>query len=438
MKQDARIAAVIEVLEHMNNAWSSGEMVPADVLIGRYYRDRRYMGSKDRREVSNYVYAIIRKGGALEWRLEQENMEAQPREMVLMLLATDGGLTRHEIEHMFTGKHHAPEPLSLREQMLIDAAEGTALITDEMPDWARHNIPDFAAPWLKEKFGDHFEEAMGALEQQAPVDLRVNPLKGSREDIIFELDKLGHNPAQTPHSPLGIRLRERLSIQALDVYKDGSVEVMDEGSQLVASLVQAEPGDTVIDFCAGAGGKTLAIAEKMRGEGTVYAWDTDAKRLKQMKPRLKRAGVHNVLMRCIKGEQDEALAPYKRTADWVLVDVPCSGSGTWRRNPDGRWRYMEEDIHAFAKKQASILAAASQFVKPGGSIVYSTCSLYSQENEAIIGAFCVDNPDFRIADLPETWNEFYSWIEGVGTAIQALPHRHQTDGFFAACLEHIA
>lgn len=437
MKQSARISATIEILTELNQALASAEQgfTPADVLMKRYFRDRRYMGSKDRREVSRLVYGVIRHGGALEWRLEQANLPGKPRNMLLLMLATLEGLSRAEIEVLFDGEGHAPKKLDIKEQMLIDGAQGGALETDDMPDWARYNIPEFAVESFTAHYAGGVPNLIAELNKEAPVDLKVNPLKTTREDVIFELDKLGYRAAPTPHSPLGVRMQQRAPLQGTKLIKDGLVEVMDEGSQIVAALADAQPGQVVIDFCAGAGGKTVAMAEQMKGEGTLYAWDVDGERLKQMVPRLKRADVHHVVMRKIAGERDAALKPYRNSADVVLVDAPCSGSGVWRRAPDSRWRYEKEDIEKFAAQQRSILQAASQCVKPGGRLIYATCSLYSAENDAIVQAFHVDNPAFGVAELSPLWEQFESYVDGVGNGIRALPHQHQTDGFFAMVLE---
>lgn len=437
MQQGARISAAIEVLATLNDALAAdaGGFAPADVLIQRYFRDRRYMGSKDRREVARLVYGVIRDGGGLEWRLEHANMPSKPRNMMLLFLAAVEGLSRAEIEALCDGEGHSPKKLDIKEQMLIDGAENASLETDEMPDWARYNLPEFAAESFKAQYAGGFPNLMAKLKEEAPVDLRINPLKTSREDVVFELDKAGYRAAPTPYSPLGVRLQQRIPLQATEIYKNGLVEVMDEGSQIVAALADAKPGDVVIDFCAGAGGKTVAIAEAMNGEGSVYAWDIDGERLKQMVPRLKRAGVHNVVMRAIAGERDAALKPYRNSADVVLVDAPCSGSGVWRRAPDSRWRYEAEDIEKFAAQQLSILQAASQCVKVGGRLIYATCSLYSAENDAIVQTFHVDNPAFNVAELSPLWEKFESYVDGVGNGLRALPHQHQTDGFFAMVFE---
>jgi 16S rRNA (cytosine967-C5)-methyltransferase len=439
MQAAARLSAATELLETIYEGWQAGKRAPADALLSDYYKSRRYMGSKDRGFVSQLIYFILRHGGALQWWLEQAGFRhVTPRQVVLAALVLDGHYDAENLIRLCDGKRHNPEPLNSDEEHLVRFCEDKPLYPAEMPEWARFNLPDWTLNQLKEHLGDEFAEAIEALNQEAPVDLRVNTLKcPERSDLIMELDRYKFYGAPTRHSTLGIRLKKRLPIYTIDAFRNGWFEMQDEGSQIVAALAEAKSGEKVIDFCAGAGGKTLALAAQMENKGRLLAWDVNENRLGQMKKRLRRAGVDNVITHVLSSENDSFIKRHIDSADCVLVDAPCSGSGTWRRNPDLKWRFGAEDMEEMCALQASILKSASRTVRPGGRLVYATCSLLPQENALQVKKFLEESPDFRIAEPAEEYRSLAQEVAGVGPVIQLMPHKHETDGFFAAILQRL-
>ena len=372
MKPGARVAAAIEIWEQLEAAQSGGSRTPADAVFGKYFRERRFIGSKDRREISRQLYGILRNERPLEWRLKTGDLEPTPRHLALAALVFLDGLGGEEIGGLFSGDTYCPEPLSADEQEWVVAQGGMDLLDDSIPLPVRLNYPD----WLEGEFGDLFDEQLAAaMNAEAPVDLRVNTLKATREQARVALaeESLAAEPME--RSAIGVRLRQRTVLPATRAFREGWIEVQDEGSQLVAQLVGAQPGDLGIDFCAGAGGKTLALAAAMENRGRILAWDVADSRFDQMKPRLVRAGVDNVQRRLLASEKDPFIEQYHDAADWVLVDAPCTGTGMWRRSPDLRRRTSPTDLAEALEQQSRILASAAKLVKPGGRLVYATCSI---------------------------------------------------------------
>jgi len=444
MQQAAQIQAVIEIMEHVQSIWAADRRAPVDSLLGKYFKERRYIGSKDRGAISDLTYFVLRNGGALDWHIEQCDRSSTPRRLVMVALLFYGQaghtpMEREDIAALFTGAKYAPPVITEQEQLMLARCEGREFTPPTMPDDARYNYPQWMEGRLRDAFGDALPEAMTALNQQAPIDLRVNLLKCmSQSDLILALDKDGYFGVPTPLSPIGVRLKKRLPAFNTQAFKDGMYEMQDEGSQIVSLLVQAKPGDKVIDFCAGAGGKTLAIAATMRNKGRLLAWDVAAHRLEQINKRLARAGVDNVQTHVIKDEKDPFLKRHVGTADWVVVDAPCSGSGTWRRNPDLKWRFSAEDLQEVKALQASILKNAARLVKPGGKLVYITCSIFPDENTWQLKQFLINNPTFRVARPDKLWDKHVTLQDGVGPYLQLSPHKDGTDGFFGAVLTNDA
>jgi 16S rRNA (cytosine967-C5)-methyltransferase len=298
----------------------------------------------------------------------------------------------------------------------------------------RANLPT----WLYDKFVARYGEeetlAMAeALNSQAPLDLRVNVVKAFRDDVVAELEKAPIACEPMPYAPQGIRLRKKPALQNLPLFKDGAIEVQDEGSQVLSQIVGAKRGEMVVDFCAGAGGKTLALGAAMRNTGRLYAFDVSEKRLAKLKPRLARSGLSNVHPVVIAHENDAKIKRLAGKIDRVLVDAPCSGLGTLRRNPDVKWRQTPESLVELNAKQTSILAGAARLVKPGGRLVYATCSLLDEENDAIVEQFLAQHQDFELVPMNEVLAEQKIELEMQGY-LKMLPHKHHTDGFFAAVL----
>ena len=315
---------------------------------------------------------------------------------------------------------------------------------EDLMDRHRHNLPQWLADALQAQLGAEFWPLVAALNQPGPLDLRVNAMKAKRADVLVALKKVGIKSKATPYAPAGLRLEGKPVLAKVEEFNNGSVEIQDEGSQLLALLVDAKRGEMVVDFCAGAGGKTLALGEAMRNSGRLYAFDTSAHRLEGQKPRLARSGLSNVHPVAIAHERDERIKRLAGKIDRVLVDAPCSGLGTLRRHPDLKYRNSLKTIAEYAALQGKILQSAARLVKSGGRLVYATCSLLPQENEDNAIAFSQANPDFEplsvaqlLGDLKVEKPEFLTSqpLEnqpGSASYLRLWPHRHQTDGFFAA------
>lgn len=436
MTPGAHVQAAIEVLDHLYGAWQANKKVPVDALFADYFRARKYIGSKDRGAISDLVYYCLRYGGSLEWHVERAGKAANPRRIVMLGVMFKRGLDLDGVKALFNWQKYCPTMLTDAEIGIIQRSEGESLEHPDMPDPARHNYPDWMDGRLKDAFGDALPEAMAALNSQAPIDLRTNTLKcKDRGDLILALDADGYFGTPTPLSPLGVRLKKRLPAFNTQAFKDGKYEMQDEGSQIVAQLVEARPGQKVIDFCAGAGGKTLAIAAQMENKGRILAWDVAEKRLEQMRKRLRRSGVSNVQLHVLRDESDAFLKRHVGSADWVVVDAPCSGSGTWRRNPDLKWRFSLEDLHEVKAAQQRILQSASRLLGPKGKLVYITCSVFHDENIWQIKQFLGDNPTFKVVAPNKVWDKLTHTTPDIGPVIRLSPHSEGTDGFFAAILQ---
>ena len=419
MKPGARMASAMEALEEMEANWSEGGRAPADAVLNQYFRQRRFIGSKDRGEISRVVYAVLRNEAALNWQLDQGGLPADPRGRVLAEAVLLGGAELEDMKALCDGQQYCPPRLSEPELGWIKQQAGQPLLADAMPPAVRHHFPEWLTPRLESVFGDQLPDAMAALNEEASVDLRVNTLKTSRDELVGALQDAGLEPEPTPHSALGVRLHKRGALFATEAFRAGWFEMQDEGSQLVAALVQAKPGDKGVDFCAGAGGKTLALSAQMENRGRILAWDTAGKRLGQMKPRLGRAGVSNVQARVLKSERDNVVKRHRDSADWVLLDVPCTGTGTWRRSPDLRRRTTPEALTEVQAHQRAILESAARLVKSGGRLIYATCSILPEENEQQVEAFLGDHDSFT----------------RIGDDLRLYPHTHGTDGFYGAVLQ---
>ena len=338
---------------------------------------------------------------------------------------------------MFDGGRYRPDPLDDGERRALRQLEGHSLSHPEQPDWVRLNVQEWVAPHLQEAYGEAWGREIAALEKPPPVDLRVNRLKATVAEAQAALALEGIDTEPMRFAPNGLRLKRRLSVVAGEAFQSGLVEVQDEGSQLVAGLVDAQPGMQIADYCAGAGGKTLAIAAGMNNKGRVVAMDVYESRLERSAQRLRRAGAHNVERRALDGDNRKWLKRQAGAFDRVLVDAPCTGTGTWRRNPDGRWTLRPEDLAELVPKQAAILDAAARLVKPGGGLIYATCSVLPAENERQIEAFLERHPEFAAVPVTDVWRDAMGAEpppEIAGPYLRLSPLRHGTDGFFAATL----
>ncbi|RTL95084.1 MAG: RsmB/NOP family class I SAM-dependent RNA methyltransferase [Hyphomicrobiales bacterium] len=429
MTPAARLQATIELMHEVDSIPR-----PADAVVSAWFRARRYIGDKDRGEILELLYALLRHHARLGWWLARHGREDRPRNRLLAWLSLKEGRAPDQIERLFNGAKFAPAMLMDREHALLVKLRGCTIDHPDMPEEVRLECPSWAVDPLRRRFKEAFGDEMAALLTPAPLDLRVNPIKSTREAMLGALKNLGLRAQPSALAPHGIRLNERPSLASLPMLKNGEVEIQDEGSQLVAMLVDARPGERVVDFCAGAGGKTLAIAAQMNNKGHVVACDVMEGRLKRGAERFRQAGLHNIETRLLASETDRWIKRHKGGFDRVLVDAPCSGTGTWRRNPDTRWRAPEEQgLDRLVSLQARILASAARLVKPGGRLVYATCSMLPEENEDQVAAFLTAHPAFRVVPLHEAAPR----LTGSAHAdyLSLTPARNDTDGFFAAVMQ---
>jgi len=392
---------------------------PADAALSGFFRSHAKIGQRDRATIADSVYAALRRRRLLESLVGTPS----PRRLALATWALLLGASLRDLEPWLRGE----EPQWLAAVKRATAAGQPLGVQCELPDWVVDKLSRrFEEPAL-------LEIARG-LAQSASLDLRVNSLKMTREAAMKRLADDGISAAATPYSPDGLRLDGHPAINRHPVFLDGGVEVQDEGSQLLCHLVAPKRGEMVVDFCAGAGGKTLALGALMRSTGRLYAFDISPKRLAGLKPRLARSGLSNVHPQRIEGINDPRVKRLAGKIDRVLVDAPCSGLGTLRRNPDMKWRQTPEDVRELAAKQASLLAAAARLVKPGGRIVYATCSILDEENREIAEAFLAGHAQFRLIPAVEVLEKERIDLD-MGKYFEVWPHRHGTDGFFAAVFE---
>ena len=394
---------------------------PADAVLHHFFREHRQLGQHDRGFVADSIFGLLRH----KELVGHLTGNAVPRRLLLAYLARVAGTSVRDL---------AP--------CLTDAEAGwlagiKAQSLDALPLATRAELPG----WLIEKLRPQMSEAdllaFGrALQQPAPLDLRVNTLRSDRESVVRQLAESGIAGEPTPYSPVGIRLKGKPALNRHPLFLSGAIEVQDEGSQLLAYLVAPKRRDLVVDFCAGAGGKSLHLGALMQSHGRVYAFDVSQARIAQLKPRLKRSGLSNLYPHLIRNENDIRIKRLGGKIDRVLVDAPCSGIGTLRRNPDLKWRQSPQSVAELKLKQAAILRAAATLVKPGGRLVYATCSLLAEENEDIVAAFLGENPRFAILRCSELLKQQRIGLD-TGENLRLLPHVHGTDGFFAAALEKV-
>ncbi len=403
---------------------------PADAKLGEFFRNNRDLGTKDRAFVAESVYGVLRRLRYLSAVTANDaNDPDDARKLILAWLLKVEGKSIRELEPI------------LNEQQTEWAHAIKAKSTQDLPLAVQADVRD----WLWAKLVAQYGEAEAlticrSMFEQAALDLRVNTIKGTREEVLARM--LAENTIKdnvieiTPYSPIGIRMGARLNISKHVLFEAGKIEVQDEGSQLLTYLVAPKRGQMVADFCAGAGGKTLAIGALMKNTGRLYAFDISEKRLTNLGKRLKRSGLSNLHAQVISSESDPKLKRLNAKFDRVLVDAPCSGFGTLRRNPDLKWRFEEADIAELNTKQAAILARAAKLTKAGGRLIYATCSLLSDENEAIAEAFLLENSDFKLIAANEVLSHQQIKLD-TGRYLKLLPHLHGTDGFFAAVFEKI-
>jgi len=427
MRPAARVQAAIEMIASV-----LARRQPADRLSDEYLRARRYVGSKDRRAIADLVYRVLRHRGRLEWAMGEVPTDplSHARSLVIAELAATGAIA----DQLFDGSQYGPALLSERERRLI-GTEGEG--RGSAPPWVLANCPPWLTPEFAPEVATNPRVLLGDPDARAPLDLRVNTLRATREEVLVQLQREGIAAVPTPIAPNGIRVAGSLRLDAHQLFRDGTIEVQDEGSQIVAAVCRAVPNEIVIDFCAGAGGKTLAFAAAMGGRGRLVACDVDSRRLGELERRARRAGATNITTHIA----DAALAaPAIEQGDLVVLDVPCSGSGTWRRNPDAPWRLSPEVLEGYRDSQRRILASGANLVRPHGRLAYITCSLFPSENGAQIEAFLAAHPAWRRRDLRADWQRFTPrpWPGTDDGDLVLAPGTTETDGFFLAIVEPAA
>ena len=392
---------------------------PADTVVGRYFREHDSLGQQDRAFIAEATFGVLRHKRVLDHFARQ----ASPRRLVLAWLVKFNGVSARELSAMLM-----PDEIEWLNEVKAAPLDGLPLpVRAELPDWVYER--------LVRDLGEAEVLALGrALQDPGPLDLRVNLLRSDRETALASLRRSGVEAAPTPHSPVGIRVEGKPPINRHPLFLEGAIEVQDEGSQLIGYLVAPTRHDLVVDFCAGAGGKSLMLGAMMHSQGRVYAFDVSPGRLARLKPRLKRSGLSNLHPHLLRNEHDTKVKRLAGKIDRVLVDAPCSGLGTLRRNPDLKWRQSPEGVDEMRVKQAAILHAASTLVKAGGRLVYATCSLLREENEEIVDAFASKHPDFAPLSCAKLLAQHGIAVQ-CGEQMRLWPHVHGTDGFFAAVFE---
>lgn len=430
MTPSARLQAAAEVLDRI-----AGGRAPAEEALKAWGRENRYAGSKDRRAIADRVYRCLRARARLAWAMGRDDGRA----LVIASLALIDDLPLEEIEALFSGEGYAPPPLKPNERERLTAPPGAP------PGWVSAGLPEFVVEDFKATFGAAWAgEAEAMMVPRAPIDLRVNTARGSVLAVKQDIEREDLQPAFAPWSTVCLRLAAEPppNVQKLAAFRDGRIEIQDEGSQICAYLAGAGPGMTVVDYCAGGGGKTLVLGQRLQGKGRLVACDVVQKRLDNIRPRLARADLKAELR--LIGEAGEGMEDLAGQADLVLVDAPCSGSGTWRRRPEDAWRLTVEEVERLHELQVAILDRAAALVKPGGRLAYVTCSMLSRENEASASAFEAAHPEFRPVPVDRAMeggpfspaaHERLAELAAGGHRLRLSPHSTGTDGFFIALYE---
>ncbi|QXZ10014.1 RsmB/NOP family class I SAM-dependent RNA methyltransferase [Comamonas sp. Y33R10-2] len=414
----------------------------ADSVVSYFFRENRYLGPRERATLAETTYTVLRKKLLFEGLAHSGSGPRERRLAILGFSAVlrEQGKKQGNVKNKdgLDSETFIKAALTPQELKWLDACDN--IKPDELMESHRHNLPEWMVEPLKAQVGDEFWALTESMEKAAPLDLRVNALNDKPAEVRKELEKAGIKAKPTPFSPLGLRIDGKPALAKVDAFNRGAIEVQDEGSQLLALMLDAKRGEMVVDFCAGAGGKTLAIGASMRNTGRLYAFDVSGHRLDALKPRLARSGLSNVHPAAIAHERDERVKRLAGKIDRVLVDAPCSGLGTLRRNPDLKWRQSPKAVEELTVKQAAILESSARLVKAGGRLIYATCSILPQENEAIAEAFSAAHPEFELlnaADVLEQikvvdGDKLCSGGEDGKRYLRLWPHRHHTDGFFAA------
>lgn len=392
---------------------------PADISLKLFFRDRPKLGHRDRGFIAETIYTVLRHRRVIQ----HLSPKATPRMMALIAMTRFQRVNLGDLNLVLK----RDEETTLAEMRNRTLPTLPLAVEAELPDWVVSRLSTFMQPKDVLALGT-------SMMSPAPLDLRVNSLKAKRDAVLKRFQQEGIACEATPHSPLGIRLDAKISLAKHAAFLEGFVEVQDEGSQILGLLLNAKRGEMVVDFCAGAGGKSLLIGAEMASTGRVYAFDVSEKRLENLSPRLKRSGLSNVQTQRIASENDTKIKRLAGKIDRVLVDAPCTGLGTLRRNPDLKYRQTEAGLKELNVKQASILASAARLVANGGTLVYATCSVLPEENEMIVEGFMKTHPEFSLMDANEILTKQKIALKGMAPYLRLTPQKHGTDGFFAAVL----
>ncbi len=429
MKFSGRIRSAMDILELM-----AEQHLPASIALSQWARGNRYAGSTDRAVIGHLVYDVMRQYSSFSALMDS----IAPRALVLSCLSLGWDMSTSDIAELCDGSQWAPEALSSEEIAFLDKG-----LDPNLPDYVQGNYPQWLEESFKNLFGDRAIEEGRAMSLRAPVDLRVNRLKGKKDKVQKALEKFG--VTETPFSPVGLRIappqkdKKSPNVEADRTHGKGQFEIQDEGSQIVSYMSGAKPGLQVLDLCAGAGGKTLALAALMENKGQVYAYDKDAARLRPIFERVRRANVRNIQV-LEAGDEEQLRMQYAGKMDIVLVDAPCSGTGTWRRKPDAKWRLTPEALVQRQEQQRDVLSLAKVMPKAGGRMVYVTCSILPQENDDQIDAFLEQNKDFKVINWQSQWEahietEMPTLQTNTKHGLTLTPHQHGTDGFYICVME---
>lgn len=421
MKPAAQVQATIELL---NELAASG--YPADRIMAQYFRSNRYIGSKDKAAISEYFYTVLRSKLGYQYLLQQQGVDVQSRSLVAVMLKEQG----QDISTLFNGEQYSPAVFSSEELSKLQAIEFADLA--QAPQHVQLGVPEWLAPKLQASLGACYEQEMRATNNRATTDIRINTLKTDLQSTLNELQSAGFSLEPGNLSPWCLRFSGRVGLFGMKRFNQGWFEVQDQGSQVLALVSGVKAGDRVVDFCAGAGGKTLAMAAMMDNKGSIDACDVHTGRLKQLSKRAKRAGAHNIRVHALSSECDKWVKKHQGQADVVLIDAPCSGTGTWRRSPDSRWNFQPENLENLMQLQQSILQSASRLVRPGGRLLYATCSLLREENEAQIDEFLDTQKQFEHGEikLPQTLAQNLDDIKFDTHQLRLSPYKSGTDGFY--------
>ncbi|NQZ13825.1 MAG: RsmB/NOP family class I SAM-dependent RNA methyltransferase [Alphaproteobacteria bacterium] len=431
MKQGARIQSSIDILERISTS-----RIPMDNTIRDFMQYKRYIGSKDRAAIVELVYDVVRGTARVGWWLDKLKLDDTPRQRVLLLLCLSGQYSAFQLSQLFDGEKYSPAVLSDAEQAFLKEIDGKTLSHEDIPDAVRCECPPWAEERLKALYAEQFEDELNAMLPPATLDLRVNTLKADVQKAQDMLAAQEVKTDRTPYSPIALRVEGKSYMSATKAFSKGLVEIQDEGSQLISLVCDVKPGMRVLDYCAGAGGKTLGLAAQMKNKGSIVAMDNDTRRLEKGRRRYRKAGVHNVEMRSLEEEKNRKwLRRQRGVMDVVLVDAPCSSSGTWRRNPDLRWNEYGPSLEEIKCMQADILERVADKVKPGGRLVYATCSLFEEENEQQVESFLKTHPEYDVISLSDVWDDNWGRKPESEPFLRLSPRQSGTDGFFAAILQ---